>query len=172
MDGNFSQKCKKKITFYDEENIIPLIEDVWVEKGIIDGVENVIPSREALESENHLSCGHEIVRKLADMDTGERFKYPSAILRTLLSGANSPHRKVLAMYDIACLYEQAFKNELESLDVQGKLALPIFHAYAHVGSSQALRNPRNLVESTRSMLQSNRKLVLGQAARSKKINLG
>ncbi|CAO3618661.1 unnamed protein product [Mucor hiemalis] len=219
MDGNFSQKCKKEITFYDEENNIPLIEGMWVEKGIIDGVENVIPSREALESENHFKAAgagtkksnqypvtglfacvcprHEIVRKLADMDTGEGFKYPSAILRTLLSGANAPHHKVLAMYDIACLYEQAFKNELESLDVQGKLALPIFHAYAHVGSCQALRNPRNLVEfgrtdgeaterlwsdlnpfvrSTRSMLQSNRKLVLGQAIRfrneQKKMNLG
>lgn len=81
--------------------------------------------------------------------------------------------------------------------MQGTLALPVFHAYAHVLSCQAVRNPRNLVEFgrtdgeaterlwadlnpfvklTRSMLQSNRKLVLGQAIRHrneiKKMNLG
>lgn len=75
--------------------------------------------------------------------------------------------------------------------------MPIFHAYAHVLSCQAKYNPRNLVEFgrtdgeaterlwadlnpfvklTRSMLQSNRKLVLGQAIRyrneAKKMNLG
>ncbi|KAI9330660.1 hypothetical protein BD770DRAFT_333776, partial [Pilaira anomala] len=76
-------------------------------------------------------------------------------------------------------------------------AVPIFHAYAHVLLCQAKYNPRNLVEFgrtdseaterlwadlnpfvklTRSMLQSNRKLVLGQAIRyrneAKKMNLG
>lgn len=75
--------------------------------------------------------------------------------------------------------------------------MPVFHAYAHVPSCQALRNPRNLVEFgrtdgeaterlwadlnpfvklTRSMHQSNRKLVLGQAIRlrneHKRSNLG
>ncbi|CAO3632161.1 unnamed protein product [Mucor hiemalis] len=95
------------------------------------------------------------------------------------------------------MHADNFKLTLKELGVDGSFVLPVFHAYAHVLSCQALRNPTNLVEfgrtdgeaterlwsdlspfvrSTRSMLQSNRKLVLGQAIRfrneNKRMGLG
>lgn len=141
MDGNFSQKCKKDPTIYDEDNHIPLIDGMWVKKEEFAGVEDAAPSREALERENNFKAAgtgkrkhnqypvtglfacvcprHEIVRKLADMDSSEGFKYPTAILRTLLSGANRPHHKVMAMYDVACLYEKTYSGVLTDLGYTG-----------------------------------------------------
>lgn len=141
MDGNFSQKCKKDPTIYGEDNHIPLIDGMWVKKEEFAGVEDAAPSREALERENNFKAAgtgkrkhnqypvtglfacvcprHEIVRKLADMDSSEGFKYPTAILRTLLSGANRPHHKVMAMYDVACLYEKTYSGILTDLGYTG-----------------------------------------------------
>lgn len=211
MDGNFSQKCMKEETDFDEDNKCNLVEKMWVRKEDIDQISNVAPSAETLQNENHFRAAgvseaeskryavnglfacvcprHEVVRKLSDMFGAEGSKYPTAMLRSLFShrsSPDSPESLLNVMYDIACMHEENFKLTLKDLGVKGSFAIPVFHAYAHVLSCQAVRNPRNLVEygrtdgeaterlwsdlnpfvrSTRSMLQSNRKLVLGQAIR-------
>ncbi|KAI9357827.1 hypothetical protein BD770DRAFT_90475 [Pilaira anomala] len=130
------------------------------------------------------------------MDSAEGLKYPLSVLKNMFPGEEMPAGKVNVMYDIACLFANSFKQHFLDKGLKGRLAVPIFHAYAHVLSCQAKYNPRNLVEFgrtdgeaterlwadlnpfvklTRSMLQSNRKLVLGQAIRyrneAKKMNI-
>ncbi|CAO3654974.1 unnamed protein product [Mucor hiemalis] len=104
----------------------------------------------------------------------------------MFPGEHMPPHKVNVMYDIACMFSKSFEEHFQDKGLKGRLAMAVFHAYAHVPSCQAVFNPRNLVEFgrtdgeaterlwadlnpfvklTRGMLQSNRKLVLGQAIR-------
>lgn len=97
MDGNFSQKCKKNLTVYDRDIAIPIIYGMWVKKEAIDSVGLAASSQEALKRESSFKAAgtdkkknnqypvtglfacvcprHEIVRKLADMSTNERYSF-------------------------------------------------------------------------------------------------
>ncbi|CAO3622041.1 unnamed protein product [Mucor hiemalis] len=220
MDGNFSQQCRKRPTKFDESNLTSSIESLWLKKEALEEFSGEAPPPEAIAYEHDfraagtgvrrkkqkpvtglfasLCARREIVHKVADMNSGEGLKYPLAILRSMFPGGaeEMPKHTVNVMYDVACMLSNSFKTHFQEKGLKGTLALPVFHAYAHVPSCQALRNPRNLVEFgrtdgearerlwvdlnpfvklTRSMHQSNRKLVLGQAIRlrneRKRVNL-
>ncbi|OAD75770.1 hypothetical protein PHYBLDRAFT_186013 [Phycomyces blakesleeanus NRRL 1555(-)] len=150
------------------------------------------------------SCArHESVIKLVDMETGEGFKYPLSIINQLLgdsgsdgqSADNSPNINV--MYDVVCKLAKSLKANFPGLMEKSKLAVPIFHAYAHVQHCQVKLNPKyrdgfgltdgeclerlwsylnRFVTMTRKMGQANRKLVLYRAIKfrneTKKVELG
>ncbi|KAL0085871.1 hypothetical protein F4703DRAFT_1736328 [Phycomyces blakesleeanus] len=137
------------------------------------------------------------------METGEGFKYPLSIINQLLgdsgsdgqSADNSPNINV--MYDVVCKLAKSLKANFPRLMEKSKLAVLIFHAYAHVQHCQVKLNPKYrdgfgltdgeclerlwsylncFVTMTRKMGQANRKLVLYRAIKfhneTKKVELG
>ncbi|KAI8142642.1 hypothetical protein BJV82DRAFT_516081, partial [Fennellomyces sp. T-0311] len=88
---------------------------------------------------------HNIPLEFTNMyQSGEKFKYPLAVLDVILQKYGS---NVNIMYDIACRFESSFKvseswlkyiiNNLESV----KMAVTVFHAYAHSMSCQVKYHP-------------------------------
>ncbi|CAO3632165.1 unnamed protein product [Mucor hiemalis] len=105
MDGNYSQNCKKVDADFDRDSGFSLLEKMWVKKEVVEGINNVAPSKNAVAGENHFRAAdtsearnkrypitglfacvcsrHEIVGKLADMFRAEGSRYPAAVLRSL-----------------------------------------------------------------------------------------
>ncbi|KAG2190859.1 uncharacterized protein EV154DRAFT_579325 [Mucor mucedo] len=227
LDGCFSMKCLKSKDDSLHQTPVPAIEKMWVKQSTVDFYEKERASRDVLASENThrasgqtaslkskvfpvkglfaASCGrHEYVLKLSDMATGEGFKYSLAMIKELLGnedGAAVASRipKVI-LYDIACLLEPSLKKHFED-QMEGtggwSLAVPAFHAFAHVLHCQAKRNPRFMgtigrtdgeslerfwsylkpfINMTRPMNHPNRRVVLTMATlhrnQMKKWNMG
>ncbi|KAG1453247.1 hypothetical protein G6F56_007621 [Rhizopus delemar] len=103
-----------------------------------------------------------------------KFKHPSACIQASEKELNDK-ATLHIMYDIVCKLEPAIKREFPSLAGSGRLALSMFHAYAHVMHCQSLTCPlaewmerlwsymAKFITMTKSMLAKNRKYVLYMA---------
>ncbi|KAI7860183.1 hypothetical protein BDC45DRAFT_529802 [Circinella umbellata] len=74
-------------------------------------------------------------------ESGEGFKYTLAIINALLQIPNA--RIVTVMYDIICRIKSSIKKNFPGLSGDGtKMAVSVFHAYAHTMKCQVDFNPR------------------------------
>ncbi|KAI7878379.1 uncharacterized protein EV154DRAFT_525077 [Mucor mucedo] len=210
MDGCFSMKCKSKASLLDELFTIDTVENAWVKPESVELYKKEKPPKDALLNENSFraagngasyksklypvkglfaaSCArHDLTLKMVDMDSGEGFKYPLSVLHDLFQeDKDSIKTPVNLMYDIICVLEKSLTTHFPYLTANGTLALPVFHAYAHVISCQSSFNPKNIesygrtdgeaserlwsslrpfVTITRPMSQANRRLTLTLAIR-------
>ncbi|KAL0582391.1 hypothetical protein ABG067_007757, partial [Albugo candida] len=94
---------------------------------------------------------HATIHKMIDMNTGEGSKYPLALLHETL-GSELPDAakpKTVVMYDIVCLLKRSLKKHFPQYMGEERfsgedawlLAVPVFHAFAHVMHCQAVHNP-------------------------------
>ncbi|KAI7865216.1 uncharacterized protein EV154DRAFT_533530 [Mucor mucedo] len=202
MDGCFSMKCKSKASPLDQLNLVNTVENAWLKPECVELYKKEKAPKDALMNENTfraagngasyksklypvkgiftVSCArHDLTLKMVDMDSGEGFKYP-------LSDKDSIVTPVNLMYDIICVLEKSLTTHFPYLTANGTLALPVFHAYAHVISCQSSFNSKNIesygradgeaserlwsslrpfVTITRPMSQANRRLTLTLAIR-------
>ncbi|OAD69733.1 hypothetical protein PHYBLDRAFT_66051 [Phycomyces blakesleeanus NRRL 1555(-)] len=204
MDGNFSLKCERRKDV--EGDVGKELEQIGrFDSNFHAGSGSLAKSiKYSIKGLFAASCArHESVIKLVDMETGEGFKYSLSIINQLLgdsgsdgqSADNSPNINV--MYDVVCKLAKSLKANFSGLMEKSKLAVLIFHVYAHVQHCQVKLNPKYrdgfgltdgeclkrlwsylncFVTITRKMGQANQKLVLYRAIKfcneTKKVELG
>ncbi|KAG1444389.1 hypothetical protein G6F56_010318 [Rhizopus delemar] len=164
LDGNFRLKGRRSS---EEDHVLDKIDglknfnDVWLSNEDIAKYENVDKSglEEASSEARRFNvvanqgvtstvypvrgvfgggCArHDTVYKLADITAGKDNTESFASEKKLNNKAN-----LHIMYDIVCRLEPAIKREFPSLAGSGRLALSVFHAYAHVMHCQVKYNPR------------------------------
>ncbi|KAI7868969.1 uncharacterized protein EV154DRAFT_571264 [Mucor mucedo] len=168
MDGCFSMKCKSKASPLDQLNLVNTVENAWVKPECVELYKKEKAPKDALMNENTFraagngasyksklypvkgiftaSCArHDLTLKMVDMDSGEGFKYPLSVLHELFQeDKDSLVTPVNLMYDIICVLEKSLTTHFPYLTANGTLALPVFHAYAHVISCQSSFNPKTL----------------------------
>ncbi|KAG1468546.1 hypothetical protein G6F56_003771 [Rhizopus delemar] len=207
LDGNFRLKGRRSLEEYhdlDKIDGLKNFNDVWLSNEDIAKYDNIHKSglEEASSEARRFNtvanqkvtstvysvrgvfgsgCArHDTVYKLADITAGEGFKYPLACIQTSEKELNDK-ATLNIMYDIVCKLEPAIKREFSSLAGSGRLALSVFHAYAHVMHCQVKCNPRlipnfgltdgermerlwsymaKFITMTKPMLAENRKYVL------------
>ncbi|OAD75528.1 hypothetical protein PHYBLDRAFT_64441 [Phycomyces blakesleeanus NRRL 1555(-)] len=204
MDGNFSLKCERRKD--GEGDVGKELEQVGrFDSNFHAGSGSLAKSiKYPIKGLFAASCArHKSVIKLVDMETGEGFKYSLFIINQLLGDSGSDGQSadsspnINVMYDVVCKLAKSLKANFLRLMEKSKLAVPIFHMYAHVQHCQIKLNPKyrdefgltdgeclerlwlylnHFVTMTRKMGQANRKLVLYRAIKfhneTKKIELG
>ncbi|KAI8136608.1 hypothetical protein BJV82DRAFT_639185 [Fennellomyces sp. T-0311] len=83
---------------------------------------------------------HTIPLQFTNMiESGEKFKYPLAVIEAFKKQYGNDDINV--MYDIACRFKPALKSTFPELN-NSKVAVSVFHAYAHTMSCQVQYHPR------------------------------
>ncbi|KAL0582408.1 hypothetical protein ABG067_007743, partial [Albugo candida] len=136
---------------------------------------------------------HGTIHKVVDMETGEGSKYILAVLHEMFGGQSPIGRpKTGVMYDIVCVVKNSLKKHFPQFmgepghreEDAWVLAVPVFHAFAHVMHCQAAFNPAytnvvgnvdgegmerfwsdmaSLIRMTRNMSHANRRMVWTKA---------
>ncbi|KAI8150397.1 hypothetical protein BJV82DRAFT_662478 [Fennellomyces sp. T-0311] len=85
-------------------------------------------------------CRHEIPLEFTNIfESGEKYKYALAVVDVLVEKYGD---KINIMYDIACRFKTALNTHFGEL---GKLAIGVFHSYAHSIDCQLDFNPRYII---------------------------
>ncbi|KAL0092206.1 hypothetical protein J3Q64DRAFT_1867405 [Phycomyces blakesleeanus] len=184
MDSNFSLKCERmenadSVGEEELEQVEAQLNQVWIGDDVVGhfdssfhaGSSDMTKSRKyPIKDLFAASCAcHESVIKLVDMETGEEFNDGQ-------SADNSPNINVI--YDVVCKLAKSLKANFPGLMEKSKLAVLIFHVYAHVQHCQVKLNPkyRDGFDLTNEMGQANQRLVLYRAIKfcneAKKVEMG
>ncbi|KAG2205957.1 hypothetical protein INT47_005275, partial [Mucor saturninus] len=200
MDGCFSMKCKSKASLLGEIFTIDTVENAWVKPESVELYKKEQPPKDVSIMKGNgasyksklypvkglfaASCArHDLTLKMVDMDSGEGFKYPLSVLHDLFQEDKD---SIKTPVNVICVLEKSLTTHFPYLTANGTLALPVFHAYAHVISCQSSFNPKNIesygrtdgeaserlwsslrpfVTITRPMSQANKRLTLTLAIR-------
>ncbi|KAI9484791.1 hypothetical protein BDB00DRAFT_110991 [Zychaea mexicana] len=166
IDGNMQLKCYKA-NEHDKEKYVEKrnysadehqakYDDHTIREGVSDASRNCDSSFKATANASRgdplchesglvgaICARHDIPLEFTNIfESGEKFKYALAIIDVLLQ---KPGVKIEAlMYDIACRIKSAIRSNFPELRDENntKIAVSVFHAYAHSIKCQVDYNPR------------------------------